>query len=72
MADRALRTGRFPKGEAAGDRKVAACQEAAIQAFAALEVHGLPVPPEGADRVEMLERLRDGIAALVDRLPEGE
>ena len=46
-----------------------AVREACIQAMVTLESHGVPLPPEGDDRVDLLERLHDCIAVLVDGPP---
>lgn len=46
-----------------------AVTEAVLTATAVLEAYNVPVPPESEDRTAFLERLRDAIAALVDRLP---
>ena len=46
--------------------------EAMLAALAALEEHGVPLPPEGPARIEMMERVHDDLWAVVDRLPQGD
>ena len=44
--------------------------EAMLAAVAALEEHGVPLPPEGPSRITLMERVHDDLWAVVDRLPQ--